>query len=204
MHLSSRLLSLGLMIASFIAMARPMAEELPSRSFGFGLSTVHLMQADTSIEPRYSLDLQEFERLLPWLRLNNRLGVMRDHRPRSEALSVQQHLYALQSALQCSYVKLFRYSLSAGPIALLEQTHIHTRFNQEQDERAQRWQLAWTAASHIDYAFSDLLELSVGVGWQARPSVSKNDIYWGVGLVFNSRGPGSENVILPPPVVSDE
>lgn len=199
-----RFSGLGLLFfVTVSAQAEIMSPNLPSSSIGLGLSTLHLEQPDQSSEQRYRLDLHEYMRVPLGLRLHNRLGVARDTRPRADSLQVHHHFYELASTLQWSATKLFRYSLGAGPLLLVEQTMTRVQLEESKTRSNNRLQLGAMVEAQLDYAFNTTWELALTAGWQFRPAVKKQDFAFGVSLQFNKgnvRKDDSQKPRTPPPV----
>lgn len=182
----SKLILIVMILFPGLARAEIMSPDLPNRSFGLGLSTLHVELPDRNREQRYRWDLQEYEKLPFHFRLHNRLSIARDTRPRADSIQVNHHFYEFYTGLQWKRTRLFRYALGLGPLLLLEQTITRIQLEETRERAYNRLQLGWLAEFQIDYAFNEAWELALNLALQTRPHARKQDYCFGVSLLFNT------------------
>ncbi len=169
-----------------IAQAIPVAETLPLRSFGLGLSSHYVQQADLNRSQRFRLDFLSLETLNENLRWENQIAWAPDRQNYPSALKIRQDLYEWSSAIRYNFPNLFRYGLSLGPMLRLEHTEIEVKTEQKTQQTHNRWTLGWRAAATLDYAIHRDWELSFFLAYLARPIGDKADFAFGAILLRNS------------------
>lgn len=185
MHLR---LALSVITACWMGSAGAMIvhEQTPRGTLGLGLSSLYREQPDGTREQRYRIDLLSLDRLLPWLRWENRIGIARDTRPRSQSVRVHEDLYDLYSGLRLTYPFFFRLGLSLGPLLQWHQTTIELDIDQDKREKDSTWEVGWQAQLSLDYAINRDWELLGFLAWQVRPLARKSDLSFGFALLLNS------------------
>ena len=159
---------------------------LPRGTVGLGLSSLYRQQPDKTREQRYRYDLLSLERLSPYLRLENRIGIARDTRPRSHYVQVHEHAYEFFSGLRLTYPYLFRYGLSFGPLLQWQETTISLQTDQKASVSHSTWQVGWQAQTSIDYAITRDWEITLFAAWQQRVLMRKSDFAFGVIVLLNN------------------
>jgi hypothetical protein len=172
-----------------IALAIPVPETLPQRSWGLGLSSLYLQQADFNRAQRFRLDAIHLETFHHSLRWENQISWAPDRQNYPGALSLRQHLYEWTSGLRYSYPYLFRYGLSLAPMLRFEQTELVVKTNVRTEQSYSRWTLGWKAAATLDYAIHRDWEINFYLAYLSRPISNKADFVFGAILLRNTPEP---------------